>query len=97
VLPISATYQCQSVPPISAISTAYQCHLSVPPINAIYECCPSVPIIDACQCPSVPTTSASSSVPINAASLVHISEGEKSLIYKSFKKQLRKYSFFHNF
>ncbi|CAI9546813.1 unnamed protein product [Staurois parvus] len=29
--PISATYQCQSVPPISA---ANQCHLSVLPINA---------------------------------------------------------------
>ncbi|CAI9560201.1 unnamed protein product, partial [Staurois parvus] len=51
-----------------------------------------------CQCPSVPPTSAhhsaSSSVPpisahqcslllpITAASLAHISEGEKSLIYK---------------
>ncbi|CAI9615116.1 unnamed protein product, partial [Staurois parvus] len=36
-LPFSATYQCQSVPPISAI----------------YQCCLSVAISDACQCPSV--------------------------------------------
>ncbi|CAI9538620.1 unnamed protein product, partial [Staurois parvus] len=65
----SATYQCQSVPPISAI----------------YECCLSVPISDACQCPSVPPISAhqcSLSVLILAASLTHINEGEKSLIYK---------------
>ncbi|CAI9583054.1 unnamed protein product [Staurois parvus] len=60
----------------------------------MYQCCLSVPISDACQCPSVPPTSASSSVPpisvhqcslsvpITAASLAHISEGEKSLIYK---------------
>ncbi|CAI9560532.1 unnamed protein product [Staurois parvus] len=39
--------------------------LSVPPISAIYECCLSVPISDACQCPSVSPTSASSSVPIS--------------------------------
>ncbi|CAI9597619.1 unnamed protein product [Staurois parvus] len=63
MLPISARYQCQSVLPISAISATYQCHLSVPPISAIYECCLLVPISDACQCPSVPPTSASSSVP----------------------------------
>ncbi|CAI9612736.1 unnamed protein product, partial [Staurois parvus] len=55
-LPFSATYQWQSVLPISA---AYQCHI-------LYECCLSVPISDACQCPSVPPTSASSSVPISA-------------------------------
>ncbi|CAI9616394.1 unnamed protein product, partial [Staurois parvus] len=78
VLPISATYQCQSVPPLSAISAAYQCHLSVPPISAIYECCLSVPISDACQWPSVPPTSAlpphqCPSVPITAAA-AHISE-----------------------
>ncbi|CAI9598607.1 unnamed protein product, partial [Staurois parvus] len=88
VLPISATYQCQSVPPISAISATYRCQ-SVPPISAIYQCCLSVLISDACQCPSVPPTSASSSVPISAthqfslpvsitaASLAHISEEEK--------------------
>ncbi|CAI9577973.1 unnamed protein product, partial [Staurois parvus] len=93
VLQISAASQCQSVPPISVISAAYQCQ-SVPPISAIYEFCLPVPISDACQGPSVPTTSASSSVPISAmyqcslsvpisaASLAHISEGEKkSLIY----------------
>ncbi|CAI9612159.1 unnamed protein product [Staurois parvus] len=80
-MPVSATYQChQSVP----VSTA---------ISAIYECCLSVPISDACQCPSVPSTSVSSSVPISAtyqclsvpltaASLAHISEAKKSLIYK---------------
>ncbi|CAI9613632.1 unnamed protein product, partial [Staurois parvus] len=77
-LPFSANYQCH----------ASQCRQSVPPINAIHECCLSVPISDACQCPSVPPTSASSSVPpisahqcslsvpITAASLAHISEGE---------------------
>ncbi|CAI9549367.1 unnamed protein product [Staurois parvus] len=65
------------------------------PISATYQCCQSVPPISAtCQCPSVQPTSASSSVPpisahqcrlsvpITAASLAHISEGEKSLIYK---------------
>ncbi|CAI9614150.1 unnamed protein product, partial [Staurois parvus] len=44
-----------------------------------------VPISATCQCPSVPPTSAHQchlSVPITAASLAHISEGEKSLIYK---------------
>ncbi|CAI9553448.1 unnamed protein product [Staurois parvus] len=57
--PISATYQCrQSVPP----NSARQCRLTVLPISAIYQCCLSVPISDACQCPSVPPTSASSSV-----------------------------------
>ncbi|CAI9551976.1 unnamed protein product, partial [Staurois parvus] len=85
---ISAHLSCLSVSPISAISAAYQCpqcRLSVPPISAIYECCLSVPISDACQCPSVPPTSASSSVPpisvhqrslsvpITTASLAHIS------------------------
>ncbi|CAI9587198.1 unnamed protein product, partial [Staurois parvus] len=52
---LCVTHQYQSVPPISAS----QCRLSVPPISAIYECC--------LQCPSVPPTSASSSVqPISA-------------------------------
>ncbi|CAI9587798.1 unnamed protein product [Staurois parvus] len=77
-MPISATYQFQSVPPISAHQCHYQC-LSVPPpnsasqcclsvlpIGAIYQCCLSVPISDVCQCPSVPPTSASSSVTIGA-------------------------------
>ncbi|CAI9576362.1 unnamed protein product, partial [Staurois parvus] len=98
VLPISATYRCQSVPPISAHNAVYQCP-SVPPISAmapisaIYQC-PSVMPVNAhqChlpvpphQCPSMPPISVhqcSLSVPIIAASLAHISEGEKSLIYK---------------
>ncbi|CAI9544123.1 unnamed protein product, partial [Staurois parvus] len=68
---INATYQCPSELPFSAsqchlsvpVNAAYRCHLSVPPISAIYECCLSVPISDACPCPSVPPTSASSSAP----------------------------------
>ncbi|CAI9571139.1 unnamed protein product, partial [Staurois parvus] len=83
---MSATYQCQSVPPISAsqcrlsvcIRAAYQCP-SVLPISATYQChlhqcCLSVPVSAAYQCQSVPPTSASSSVPITASSLAHISE-----------------------
>ncbi|CAI9562599.1 unnamed protein product, partial [Staurois parvus] len=35
-------------------------------ISVMYQCCLSVPISDACQCPSVQPTSASSSVPISA-------------------------------
>ncbi|CAI9581535.1 unnamed protein product [Staurois parvus] len=66
---ISAHLSCLSVSPISAS----QCHLSMP-ISATYQCCQSVPPISAHQC--------SLSVPISAASLAHISEGEKSLIYK---------------
>ncbi|CAI9543617.1 unnamed protein product [Staurois parvus] len=51
-----------AVPPVSV----YQCLMSVL-ISAMYQCCLSVPISDACQCPSVPPTSASSSVqPISA-------------------------------
>ncbi|CAI9590109.1 unnamed protein product, partial [Staurois parvus] len=67
--PFSVTHQCLSVLPISATC---QC-VSVPPISVMYQCCLSVPISDACQCPSVPPTSASSSVPISAASLAYIS------------------------
>ncbi|CAI9608268.1 unnamed protein product [Staurois parvus] len=48
---------------------AHQCHLPVPPHQ-----CPSVPPISVHQC--------SLSMPITAALLAHISEGEKSLIYK---------------
>ncbi|CAI9589804.1 unnamed protein product, partial [Staurois parvus] len=94
--PVSATYQCQSVLPISAS----QCCLSVP-VSAAYqrrltEPCLSVPISDACQCPSVPPTSASSSVPISAtyqchlsvsitaASLAHISDREKPTYLQNF-------------
>ncbi|CAI9583896.1 unnamed protein product, partial [Staurois parvus] len=53
-VPISAT----SMPHISAHLTC----LSVSPISAASQCRLSVPISDACQCPSVPPTSASSSV-----------------------------------
>ncbi|CAI9591209.1 unnamed protein product [Staurois parvus] len=71
---INATYQCPSELPFNV---THQCQ-SVPPINA-NQChlsvpCPSVPPISVHQC--------SLSVPITAASLAHISEGEKSLIYK---------------
>ncbi|CAI9611207.1 unnamed protein product, partial [Staurois parvus] len=51
-------------------ASAHQCHLPVPP----HHQCPSVPPISVHQC--------TLSVPITAASLAHISEGEKSLIYK---------------
>ncbi|CAI9594452.1 unnamed protein product, partial [Staurois parvus] len=50
----------------------YQCQ-SVPPVSVVYQCQSVLPIS---------AISASSSVPITAASLAHISEGEKSLIYK---------------
>ncbi|CAI9566250.1 unnamed protein product, partial [Staurois parvus] len=43
-MPHSAHLSCLSVPP----NSASQCRLSVP-----YECCLSVLISDACQCPSV--------------------------------------------
>ncbi|CAI9604177.1 unnamed protein product, partial [Staurois parvus] len=68
---INATYQCPSELPFT---TTYQCQ-SVPLINAS-QCCQSVP------CPSVSPVSAhqySLSVPITAASLAHISEGENHL------------------
>ncbi|CAI9538621.1 unnamed protein product, partial [Staurois parvus] len=42
---ISAHLSFLSVSPISATSATYQCQ-SVPPISAIYECCLSVPISD---------------------------------------------------
>ncbi|CAI9611859.1 unnamed protein product [Staurois parvus] len=45
-LPFSVTHQCQSVPTINAS----QCHLSVLPISATYQCCQSVPPISASQC-----------------------------------------------
>ncbi|CAI9603205.1 unnamed protein product, partial [Staurois parvus] len=51
---------------------AYQCQ-SVPPISAAYQCHQCL-LISAHQC--------SLSVRITAASLAHICEGEKSLIYK---------------
>ncbi|CAI9617594.1 unnamed protein product [Staurois parvus] len=47
-VPVSATYQCQSVPPIMLpISATYQ-SLSVP-VSAAYQCA-SVPPISAHQC-----------------------------------------------
>ncbi|CAI9589596.1 unnamed protein product [Staurois parvus] len=49
VLPISDTYQCQSVSPISVHQcqsvppiSASQCCLTVPPVSAIYQCHVSV-------------------------------------------------------
>ncbi|CAI9609874.1 unnamed protein product, partial [Staurois parvus] len=93
-MPHSAHLSClsvapSSVPPISAS----QCRLSVPYMRAAFQC-PSVMSVNAHQChlpvpprqfPSVPPISVhqcSLSVPITAASLAHISEGEKSLLYK---------------
>ncbi|CAI9607149.1 unnamed protein product, partial [Staurois parvus] len=72
---INPTYQCPSELPFSV---THQCQ-SVPPISAANQChllvpCPSVPPISVHQC--------SLSVPITTSSLAHISEGEKSLIYK---------------
>ncbi|CAI9532767.1 unnamed protein product, partial [Staurois parvus] len=65
--------------------SASQCHLSVPHISATYLRRLSLPSVPPHQCPSVPPISVhqcSLSVPISAALLAHISEGEKSLIYK---------------
>ncbi|CAI9613912.1 unnamed protein product [Staurois parvus] len=52
-VPISATHQCQSVPPIND----NQCNLSVLPISAS-QCCLTVPVSAAYQCQSVPHISA---------------------------------------
>ncbi|CAI9541246.1 unnamed protein product, partial [Staurois parvus] len=55
------------------------------PVSVTYQCRLSVPSVPPHQCPSVSPISVhqcSLSVPIAVASLVHISEGEKSLIYK---------------
>ncbi|CAI9550576.1 unnamed protein product [Staurois parvus] len=56
-MPISATYQCcQSVP---AISASYQPPISASQCRLTVQSVPlSVPISDACQCPSVPPISA---------------------------------------
>ncbi|CAI9613817.1 unnamed protein product, partial [Staurois parvus] len=56
------------------------------PISATTSASSSVPPISVHQC--------SLSVPITAASLAHISEGEKSLIYKILNQKLRKNFFF---
>ncbi|CAI9556508.1 unnamed protein product [Staurois parvus] len=56
-MPHISTYQCTSMPHISAHLSclsmspisASQCHLSMP-ISATYQCCQSVPPISASQC-----------------------------------------------
>ncbi|CAI9563860.1 unnamed protein product [Staurois parvus] len=64
------------------VSATYQCCLSVPYMSAAFQC-PSVMPVNAHQCHlPVPPHQCSLSVPITAASLAHISEGKKSLIYK---------------
>ncbi|CAI9581701.1 unnamed protein product, partial [Staurois parvus] len=80
-VPISDTFQCPSVPHFSALqctsmphisahlSFAFQCHPSVPPINAS-QCHLSVPVSAAYQCASVLPISAGQcclSVPHNSA------------------------------
>ncbi|CAI9578708.1 unnamed protein product, partial [Staurois parvus] len=96
VPPISAS-QCRLSVCISAsqcfLSVPVSCRLSVSCISAAFQF-PSVMPVNAHQynlpvpphqCPSVPPISVhqcSLSVPITAASLAHISEGEKSFIYK---------------
>ncbi|CAI9591534.1 unnamed protein product, partial [Staurois parvus] len=81
VSPISASqcYQCLSV-----CQSPYQCKSvppSVPPNSAAYQC-PSVMPVNAHQCHlPVPPHQCHLSVSISA-SLAHISEGEKSLLYK---------------
>ncbi|CAI9539913.1 unnamed protein product, partial [Staurois parvus] len=92
VAPFSAS-QCRLSVPSVPPNSASQCCLSVPYMSAAFQC-PSVMSVNAHQrhlpvplhqCPSVPPISAhqcSLAVPITAASLAHISEGEKSLIYK---------------
>ncbi|CAI9617205.1 unnamed protein product, partial [Staurois parvus] len=47
---LNSASQCRLTVPVSA---AYQRSLSVPYISVMYQCCLSVPISDACQCPSV--------------------------------------------
>ncbi|CAI9562335.1 unnamed protein product, partial [Staurois parvus] len=47
VLPISSTFQCQSVPPINI--SAHQCRLSVLP-NSARQCCLLVPVSATYQC-----------------------------------------------
>ncbi|CAI9532668.1 unnamed protein product, partial [Staurois parvus] len=67
--------------------SVHQCQLPVPHHSASS----SVPPISVHQC--------SLSVPITAASLAHISEGEKSLIYKILQQKRRNFFsfFFQNF
>ncbi|CAI9554666.1 unnamed protein product, partial [Staurois parvus] len=63
------------------------------PISA-RQCCPSVPPNSASQCRLSVVYQCHLSVPITAASLAHISEGEISLIYKILQQKLRKNFFF---
>ncbi|CAI9537194.1 unnamed protein product [Staurois parvus] len=66
-VPTLAAFQCHPSVPSVPPTSASQCRLTVPCISIMYQCCLSVPISDACQCPSVQSTSASSSVqPISA-------------------------------
>ncbi|CAI9620431.1 unnamed protein product, partial [Staurois parvus] len=46
---INATYQCPSELPFSGTHQCHQCHLSVLPVSAAYQC-QSVPPISASQC-----------------------------------------------
>ncbi|CAI9552722.1 unnamed protein product, partial [Staurois parvus] len=63
-VPVSATYQCQSVP---LIRTANQCCLSVPYMSAAFQY-PSVMPVNAHQCHlPVPPHQCHLSVPISAA------------------------------
>ncbi|CAI9542176.1 unnamed protein product [Staurois parvus] len=54
------------------------------PVSATYQCCQSVPPISASQCRLSVPHQCSLSVPISAASLAHISEGEKITYLKNF-------------
>ncbi|CAI9548266.1 unnamed protein product, partial [Staurois parvus] len=91
-VPVSAAYQCHQCRLLVPVSAAYQCHITVPCISAAFQCPSVIPVnahhchlqVPPHQCPSLPPISVhqcSLSVPISAASLAHISEGEKSLIY----------------
>ncbi|CAI9589595.1 unnamed protein product, partial [Staurois parvus] len=74
VAPVSPVrvHQCQlSV----LIHATCQCHISVPPFSATYQCRLSVCISTAYQCASVPLNSASQchvTVPVSAAYQCHI-------------------------
>ncbi|CAI9539140.1 unnamed protein product [Staurois parvus] len=79
-MPHISTYQCTSMPHISANLSAHQCRLSVTYISAAFQCAPVMPV-NAQQCHlSVPISSAYQ-CPSLQPHLAHISEGEKLLIY----------------
>ncbi|CAI9619431.1 unnamed protein product [Staurois parvus] len=80
-----------SVAPAVPRASSHQCHINATykclPVhsNATYQCPSELPFSVTHQCQSVPSISVhqcSLSVPITAVSLAHISEGEKSLLYK---------------